>query len=146
MLPTISWPPTFRTFFPLRSQSRLIRFVLLPAPLRFRLPPPRSHQIGWPNEICRLGQEYRANDISEFRSVDAIRQKICFRFHLYTSLAVTAASPIAPVRFLMQMSARNAFSVRYVFDSRSHDRLAQRSSGLRVVFQIDMASRLHLDA
>jgi hypothetical protein len=57
----------------------------------------------------------------------------CFRFRLYTSLAVTAASPIAPVRFLMQMSARNAFGVRYVFDGRSHDRLAQRSSGLSKV-------------
>jgi hypothetical protein len=57
----------------------------------------------------------------------------CFRFRLYTSLAVTAASPIAPVRFLMQMSARNAFGVRYVFDGRSHDRLAQRSSGLRML-------------
>jgi hypothetical protein len=29
----------------------------------------------------------------------------------------------------MQMSARNAFGARYVFDGRSHDRLAQRSSG-----------------
>src|SRR3979411_14757 len=33
----------------------------------------------------------------------------------------------------MQMSARNAFGVRYVFDGRSHDRLAQRSSGLRML-------------
>src|ERR1700737_3599248 len=34
---------------------------------------------------------------------------------------------------MMQMSARNAFGVRYVFDGRSHDRLAQRSSGLRML-------------
>src|SRR5882757_1581604 len=33
----------------------------------------------------------------------------------------------------MQMSARNAFGVRYVFDDRPHDRLAQRSSGLRML-------------
>src|ERR1700716_130416 len=33
----------------------------------------------------------------------------------------------------MQMSPRNAFGVRYVFDGRSHDRLAQRSSGLRML-------------
>src|SRR6266849_10929730 len=33
----------------------------------------------------------------------------------------------------MQMSARNAFGARYVFDGRSHDRLAQRSSGLRML-------------
>src|SRR5713101_5317561 len=33
----------------------------------------------------------------------------------------------------MQMSARNAFGVRYVFDGRWHDRLAQRSSGLRML-------------
>jgi len=31
------------------------------------------------------------------------------------------------------MSTRNAFGVRYVFDGRSHDRLAQRSSGLRML-------------
>src|SRR5882672_2330287 len=33
----------------------------------------------------------------------------------------------------MQISARNAFGARYVFDGRSHDRLAQRSSGLRML-------------
>src|ERR1700716_4337934 len=33
----------------------------------------------------------------------------------------------------MQMSARNAFGARHVFDGRSHDRLAQRSSGLRML-------------
>src|SRR4030081_744050 len=33
----------------------------------------------------------------------------------------------------MQMSPRNAFGVRYVCDGRSHDRLAQRSSGLRML-------------
>src|ERR1700716_3085153 len=33
----------------------------------------------------------------------------------------------------MQMSPRNAFGVRYVFDGRSHDRLAQGSSGLRML-------------
>src|SRR3977135_4149149 len=35
--------------------------------------------------------------------------------------------------FMMQMSARNVFGVRYVFDGRSRDRLAQRSSGLRML-------------
>src|SRR3982074_3451978 len=35
--------------------------------------------------------------------------------------------------FVMQMSPRNAFGVRYVFDGRSHDRLAQGSSGLRML-------------
>src|ERR1700737_3666551 len=34
---------------------------------------------------------------------------------------------------MMYMSARNAFGVRYVFDGRSHDRLAQRSSRLRML-------------
>jgi hypothetical protein len=34
---------------------------------------------------------------------------------------------------MMQMSARNALGVRYVFDGRSHDRLSQRSSGLRML-------------
>ena len=33
----------------------------------------------------------------------------------------------------MQMSARNAFGARYVFDGRSHDRLAQRSPSLRML-------------
>src|SRR5260370_19475209 len=33
----------------------------------------------------------------------------------------------------MQMSPRNAFGVRYVFDGRLHDRLAQRSPGLRML-------------
>jgi hypothetical protein len=77
--------------------------------------------------LYRIGR----TDISEFKLLTPSGEN-CFRFRLYTSLAVIAASLIAPVRFLMQMSARNAFGVRYVFDGRSHDRPAQRSSGLRM--------------
>src|SRR6266404_4241806 len=82
---------------------------------------------------ARLQALYRIGrtDISEFKLLTPSGEN-CFRSRLYTSLAVIAASPIAPVRFLMQMSARNALGVRCVFDGRSHDRPAQRSSGLRM--------------
>jgi hypothetical protein len=79
---------------------------------------------------------HRANRY--FQVIDAIRRKSFSLSSLYITgghccISDRTGSVLSNRSFMMQMSARNAFGVRYVFDGRSHDRLAQRSSGLRML-------------
>jgi hypothetical protein len=76
---------------------------------------------------------HRANRC--FQVIDAIRRKLFSLSSLYITgghrcISDRTGSVLKNRSFVMQMSARNAFGARYVFDGRSHDRLAQRSSGL----------------